>query len=275
MIVLCNIYKPDVDLVPHFISHYIYHGIRRFAFAVYDGESNSIWKYLEDRYMSIHSGIEIIRHPFKYEGGFDVEADTALINELRVKYCRPEEYCVPTDLDEFHVFPKVRDFNDVQKLCEKEGADYVMGILKDRITVDGSFPMNIDPYRSIWEQFPKTCYVTHTVQKSGCNKVMMAKGNLEIISGHHVCFSKRFSKYGATFHFKWFGPIYEKEKQKLIQYRDVKKYHWASEWENLVKHLDANGGKFTNDESVLLGNRPSLEIDQYMGVHTDSGHGKV
>ncbi len=259
-----------MDLVPHFMSHYISHGIRRFAFAVYDGENNSIWKYF-DRY----SDVEVNLHPFKYEGGFDVEADTKLINDLRVKHVHPEEYYVPTDLDEFHVFPKVKDFNELPKMCEKEGADYIIGILKDRISLDGSFPLNIDPHISIWEQFPKTCYVTHTIQKSGCNKVMLAKQNLEIISGHHVAFSKRLSRYGATFHFKWFGPIYEKEKQKLIQYRDVKKYHWASEWENLINHLDANGGKFTSDESVLLGGRASLEIDRYMGFHIDSGHGKA
>lgn len=264
MIVLCNIYKPDVDLVPHFMSHYISHGIRRFAFAIYDGENNPIWKYFE-RYFNV----EVILHPFLYEGGFDVDKDTALINELRLKYSQPNEFIIPTDLDEFHVFPQVRDFTILQKMVEDEGADFVFGILKDRITKDGSFPMNIDPHTSIWEQFPKTCYVTHTIQKSGCNKVIMAKQNLEIISGHHTAFSKRFSKYGACFHFKWFGPIYEKEKQKLIQYRDVKGYHWASEWQNLISHFDANDGKFTSDESVLLGGRKSLKIDQYMGVHTD------
>jgi hypothetical protein len=264
MIVLCNIYKPDVDLVPHFMSHYISHGIRRFAFAIYDGENNSIWKYFK-RYFNV----EVILHPFKYEGGFDVEEDTKLINELRLRYVSSNEFYIPTDLDEFHVFPKIRDLNEVQKMCDSEQADYIVGILKDRIAADGSFPIHIDPYKSIWEQFPKTCYVTHTVQKSGCNKVMMARQSCEIISGHHVCFARRFSSYGACFHFKWFGPIYEKEKAKLIQYRDIKKYHWASEWKNLIDHLDANGGKFTNDESVLLGNRASLKIDQYMGFHTD------
>jgi hypothetical protein len=264
MIVLCNIYKPDIDLVPHFLEHYSRYGIRRFAIGICDGKSNPMWDYL-DRFKDL----EIIKHPFQYGGGFDVPKDTQVSNDLRLAYVGETEWYLPTDLDEFHYFPGVKTFQEVQEMATAADTDYVEGHFTDRITIDGTFPLHIDPNVSIWHQFPKSCYVTKTIMGSGCDKIIMARQPKEIITGHHVCRGKRFSKRGATFHFKWWGNLYRKEQKKLLQYRDVKKYHFHLEWVRLLKHLDENGGKFTNDTAILVGDKGNSETDGYMGDHID------
>lgn len=238
---LCNIYQSDVDLVPHFISHYISQGIHSFVFAVFDGEKNPMWSYLTQNYIASYSPIKITLHPFHYDGGFDVAKDQDSWNVLRETYLKEGEFYVITDLDEFHTY--TCPLWELPKVFDSTNTDYVVGVLTDRISADGTIPMNIDPNVSIWDQFPRWSYLTKNIMRSGADKVIMARQHIMIRDGHHWASGNRLLPDGITHHFKWFGPIEQKCREKLIQFRDVKKYTFSHEQQNLLDHLEKNGGK--------------------------------
>jgi hypothetical protein len=241
VIVICSIYGDVENLLPHFLKHYRNWGVDKFAFSVYRGPANPSW----NRIQSIGANYPIDLYA---RGGeqLDVGLEGNFKNEIR-QTLGPDDWYVPTDLDEFHrVPPWLKNVNDLLKVMNEEGADYVQSGFVDCIRPDGTVPMTIDPNISIWEQFPHRCHISDDIVKAWCEKVAIAKSKVDIFGGHHEPIGpsryKKFHKRGHTFHFKWFGPLYEKEKEKYKTYT-AQGRKWVGEQKNLLDWLDTHDGK--------------------------------
>lgn len=178
----------------------------------------------------------------------NVELEGEFKNALRLML-KPTDWYIPVDLDEFHI---VKGYDNVYKLAEAlnaEGAEYVASGFVDRITEDGSIPLTIDPDIPILTQFPRSCRISDTIVNAWCDKVSLAKPHVLAMGGHHAPGGpggqtkyKKFSVMGQTYHFKWFGPLYEKEKEKFQTYTSQGRV-WVREQALLLEWLDAHNGK--------------------------------
>lgn len=238
MTLVCHIYKSVKDLLPHFYKHYHKWGVNRFCFGVYGGSNNPVW----DEILALGQGLNIERfHSGNTELNVDLEGDFK--NQIRTGL-KKDDWLIPTDLDEFHTVEGYTTFQEVQKDCEAEGAEYVPSSLFDRIKPDGSIPLSIDSNLDIWEQFPMTCRISDTIAKAYCRKLCMVQPHVVIAGGHHDVKAqyKKFSKMAVTYHFKWFGNLYQKEMEKFNLYT-AQKRKFTNEQHLVLEFLRANNGK--------------------------------
>ena len=240
IVVIGSIYGDVDNLLPHFLKHYTDWEAGKFVFSVYRGKGNPAWNRIQD----IGRGYPIELYD---RGGTELNVVTEgeFKDEIR-QQLSPDDYYIPVDLDEFHRVPKYKNFPDVIKDMKVEGADYVSGGFTDRIKEDGHIPPTIEPSASIWEQFPRECHISDTIAKAWCEKLCLAGRHVETFGGHHTPLNperfKRFSQKSRTFHFKWFGPLYEKEKEKFRTYTSQNR-KWVNEQKNLLEWLDTHNGK--------------------------------
>ncbi len=223
MILICNIYRDIDNLLSHFLQHYYNLGVRNFYFGIHSGESNPVWNRID----SFNKwGLEIKKWK-SYDGPINgwKEGDTAEFLRQQIQ----DKWYIPTDLDEFHDIGQYRCFQELVNDCEKEEADFVYGNMIDRITENGSIPLNIDPKIDINFQFPVKAKITRPLMGAWDGKVILSKQHFKLLDGHHfpVGFNtpdfklKVFSKVLKINHFKWFGKLKEKEEEKLESYREV------------------------------------------------------
>jgi hypothetical protein len=236
--VIGNIYKNVKNLLPHFLNHYSDWGVDKFCFGVYNGKLNPVWNEILD----IGKGLNI--ELFKSgDEELNINIEEQFKNQIRLTL-QPNDWFIPIDLDEFHTVEGYTNFQQLQQECESENAIYILSHLCDRITENGIIPMEINPNISIWEQFPKSCNITETIVQAWTQKICMAKQSVYISGGHHrvddTC--KQFSKQAITYHFKWFGPLYEKEQEKLFTYTNQKR-PWVSEQLKLLEFLNEHNGR--------------------------------
>jgi hypothetical protein len=238
--VICHIYEDVDNLLPHFLKHYTNWGVDHFTFGVYRGTDNPAWK----RALELGAGYSM---NLISSGGeqLDVNLEGDFKTQVRNTLSASDWY-IPTDLDEFHQVKEYGNVHELAKAVDAEGAEWVHSTFIDRIREDGSVPLTIDPAVPIWDQFPHDCRISNTIIKAWCGKVCLAKPYVECVSGHHAPMwghtFKKFSISGKTFHFKWFGPLYEKEKRKYEVYT-AQKREWAKEQTLLLDWLDTHGGK--------------------------------
>lgn len=244
VVVVGSIYGDVDNLLPHFLKHYAQWGVDAFHFGVYQGKDNPSW----NRTLDIGKGYPINLHHW---GGkeLNVEEEGEFKNTIR-RQLGSSDWYIPVDLDEFHKVPNLnKSVYILADALNAEGAEYVSSTFADRITADGSIPMTIDPNISIWDQFPYTCRISDTIVQAWCDKVSFAKPHVECMGGHHAPGGpdgktkyKKFSLRGRTFHFKWFGPLYEKEKMKFDTYTSQGR-PWVREQSLLLEWLDTHNGK--------------------------------
>ena len=240
MLVICHIYHTVENLLPHFYKHYSERGIDRFCFGVYDGKKNPVWNTIE----KMGKGLNVELHHYG-DGGIDAAIEGNFKEKIR-NTLAPNEWFIPADLDEFHTVDGYNTFQQLQEDCEAEDADHVMSRFCDHTTEDGSLLPKLDPNVPIWNQMSRTCNLSEQVLKACCTKFCMVKQNVRVEGGHHGIVDKdhhkRFSKWGVTHHFKWFGNLYEREKHKLSVHIQ-KGCVWRAEHIRLLAYLNAHGGK--------------------------------
>lgn len=236
--VICSIHT-NIELLPHFITHYKSMGVENFIFGVWSGKNNPIWENIKQ------FETDSIKFIKSYDEPLSEPPETAFANRIRTEFLKENDWYIPTDLDEFHVFDKNVNVFDVIDDLNRNGEDCVLGQMVDRTTLDGSIPLHITETPSIWEQFPKNCYLTRELLGAYDKKISLSKQPLYIIEGHHGTYngigviSKKESK---CYHFKWFGDLLKKEETKLQRYREMG-FTYYTENEKLVNILKFNDGK--------------------------------
>ena len=232
--VICNLINTPVnDLLPHYFKHYSNLGINKFYFGIYGPKNSSLWDEVRD----YGKGLDVSLIKMECATEFNPMTDADFKNQIGQSI---NGWIIPTDGDEFHMIEGYDSFQKLREDCEAEGANFVWRSIVDRITADGSIPLNIDPNRSIWEQFPNKCHITRTIADACGIKTSMFKSGLTICTGHHIVTNtnkKEFSKGGETHHFKWWGKLKEKEQKKVEIVKQLD-YPYIEENKRVIKHLE-------------------------------------
>lgn len=250
IVVICSIHT-NIELLPHFIHHYKSVGVTKFILGIWRGENNPVWnqilKYDDDTIHLVKS----------YDDELSEPLETRFADETRQTYLNQDDWYVPTDLDEFHVWPNHKNVQLLIEDLNKSNSDFVWGKMIDRITNDGSIPLHITEVPSIWDQFPKNCELSSKMLLACNKKVSLAKQKLKIIAGHHYIedadsegfspTSNKFQTNSVTYHFKWFGNLLEKEEKKMIHYKSLG-FNYYTENERLIDIINENGGKIVIPE---------------------------
>jgi hypothetical protein len=241
IVTACGIYSRAKDLLPHYYKHYASMGVDRFYFGIYGDKNSHLWEEVKE----FGHGKDIVVFQASEDSILEMEVERKIQDQVR-SMLHETDWFVPTDLDELHAIEGYSSFQQLQKDCESENADYVWAATCDRITADGTVPPSIDPSISIWEQFPRNCNLTSHVVWGCFTKIMMARSVVTIYAGHHEAYPtgkyKEFSKRGITYHFKWFGDLRGREVAKVNDFAQ-RNYQWIDENKRVIEFLDSHGGK--------------------------------
>jgi len=174
---LITVIGHGVNLLPHFIDHYIKQ-VDEINIAVYETE---LYPNLTEEVNEITKNYEKVNIVITIQDRiFDWNKVTQLYNFIKSK--NKNEWYVIADIDEFHLYPD----NNLHKLiydCQENNWDIVRGGFIDRIGVDGTFPELNET--SIWEQFPNAGFFRYPLSKACPNKICLMKGYVDVTSGQH------------------------------------------------------------------------------------------
>ena len=177
-------------LLDAFIRHYKSQGIEDKAFhIVVWGKSENVDFPAIEKVVKSH-GIRIYQDMRDEPMGSDILTD--IYNNITST--KPNDWWAVADLDEFHVYnqsgwygDRVRSdlgLNSVIKFCDENKYEYNIGMLIDRIGVDGKLS-KLDYGDNPFEVYPHVGYVAYSVRNNETNKVVLQKGHHTLGVGQH------------------------------------------------------------------------------------------
>ncbi len=177
-------------LLDAFIRHYKSQGIEDKAFhIVVWGKSENVDFPAIEKVVKNH-GIKIYQDMRDEPMGSDILTD--IYNNTTST--KPNDWWAVADLDEFHVYNqsgwyghRVRSdssLNNVIKFCDENKYEYHIGMLIDRIGVDGKLS-KLDYGDNPFEVYPHVGYVAYSVRNNETNKVVLQKGHHTLGVGQH------------------------------------------------------------------------------------------
>lgn len=189
-------------------------------------------------------------------GVFTGQKDSDAQDAARQKYVPTDQWYSVADPDEFYFHPKYTTLCAMREAAIAVDADYVRGEYVDRVARDGSLP-TVDPERTLDEQFPIAADVTTELCKGYLAKVVVARGNVPVILGHHWAAGKRAPFIAEVHHFKWVGALLPILKQRVVDWKRLKTgYH--EEPDRFLRHY-AKYGRINLEEPTLQA-RPARPI---------------
>lgn len=191
MIRLVTVIGHGVELLPHFIKHYI-NQVDEINIVVYESNiSPNIKSDIEEKILE-YENVKIVRTI--NDRIFDWNKVTQLYNLITNKH--PNDWWIVADIDEFHLYPNF--VKSITEECNRYGWDIVRGGFIDRIGPNGEFvELKEDEY--IWEQFPNAGFFRYPMSKANPNKICLMKGHVELTSGQH------YAKIDGHTTWKWQG----------------------------------------------------------------------
>jgi hypothetical protein len=263
MIRLVTVIGHGVELLPHFIKHYITQ-VDEINIVVYESELHSTLLNDVNQIIADYDNVKIkLIHEDRV---FDWDKVTMLYNYITNK--KPNDWWVVADIDEFHLYPN-DSLKELIEDCEVNNCEIVRGGFIDRIGRNGTFP-KINNDENIFKQFPLAGFFRYPLSSACPNKVCILKGHIEITSGQH------YAKIDGHTTWKWQGwthpliaPIDEYSVQvhhfkwdstcidRIKAIADIQKYYAYSEeyktmYIQLAKHdfkIDINDSRFMIEES--------------------------
>lgn len=214
MTLIVSIYD-RVDLLPFFLRFYQERGIDRFVVALHNGEDNPLyWPILvHKKKYDLHVRASILCAKDQYSNA----AETPGLNRIREEFVKPREWFAIADSDEFVICYQRLSFPQLAQIAEHErNCLGVHGNVIDRMASDGQFPP-VDLKRSLDEQFPLALDITRT---TGCNfnKVPLARGDVEILHGHHNISGMTWYRAVEVHHFKWTQGVQDRLRERQTAY---------------------------------------------------------
>lgn len=244
MDLLVNI-NHSIGLLPNFIRHYKEFGITRFLVGVPKG---SLLLYPVEKTFSELS-VDYIVEPISLEENSALQGrrDCYDQNIRRQKYIKSGWYWI-ADLDEFVVFQSAFSIELIIKDAEELGFTEIAGGMFDRFTPDGSLPAKFE--YDLWKQFPVCLEATKHLVTGNASKMVAARWDVEIMPGHHVdeTVPKKQWWIAQVHHFKWGANLAAVLRLRIDDYLEKGLYYRDSV--NVLKHLEANGGKMNIEELI-------------------------
>lgn len=198
----------DIDLLPHFIEHYLKLGIQKENFLLV----LNYFKYPQ----KLHSAQRTLSHygikPLKiWRGEYDSKQKWKYINELLCKYVNEKDWAIHPDFDEFHEYPD--SIRNVIEDFEINKINAIQGFLIDRISIDKKIKKITD--EPIFSQFPIKTSLHNLMEIRGV-KLMMYKGYLRANRGsgqvHRIYSNIVKYPYGNR-------PLQRLDRVKKVMYR--------------------------------------------------------
>lgn len=233
----------SADLLPHFLRHYREQGVSVFCVGVFGGECNPHWSEINASLI----GYSYERRTFGAYGepmyGF---TDSCVQDEWRKRIIKPEEWYAVADLDEFAVGYDGLPLGELAYEADMHGYCAVTGGLFDRITATGELPEQLE--EDIWKQFPIAIEATKLMVKGNSSKQILARGDVPIVSGHHVHEERGRWWRLVVHHFKWRANLRAVQEKRAQDYRAL-----SLGWQdpvNVLDHLHRNGQRLNVEELV-------------------------
>ena len=237
-----------VDLLPHWIKHYaelmanqevVWHfwfngNIEEFRYTIEDCEHKRDWRIKERDWL-----------PADYLRGSRAQAhDTHRYLRHREDMTDADWYGI-IDLDEFWTLPM--SLGELIAASETHGIPAITGHFVDQHTSDGTLAA-VQPYPSLWDQFPVESHLSRDMLHAGDTKVFLAKGDLIIGEGHHFVLDiPTFTANGVwggtcdCHHFKWKAGLLDRVRTNLKSPAICES--WRAEATELLRIADECGGK--------------------------------
>jgi hypothetical protein len=182
----------------------------------------------------------------KTVGTWSVQINTALLAATRQR--QPDEWFVIADHDELQVYPD--GLASAIAFCERRGYDYIEGCLVDRVAEGGALP----PIRhdaSVWDQFPLGSVVSKVVGGAVTNKVVAARGGVQLSHGQHQAYSgigcPPRELYVPVHHFKWNASALP-----ALQQRRTGQAEYSAECASVAAYLERHGRIAVDDPALLV-----------------------
>jgi hypothetical protein len=192
MIRLVTVIGHGVELLPHFIKHYIPQ-VDEINIIVYVSELHPTLVNDVNEIIKNYNNVNLVR--IHEDRVFDWDKVTMLYNYITNK--EPNDWWVISDIDEFHLYPN-DSLKELIKDCEVNNCEIVRGGFIDRIGENGEF-VELQKDISIWEQFPNAGFFRHPMSNANPNKICVMKGWIELTSGQH------YAKIDGHTTWKWQG----------------------------------------------------------------------
>lgn len=174
---------------------------------------------------------------------------------------RPEDWRMTPDLDEHFEFPYPPKL--LATMADQREVMVIYGRFVDRFAADGTLAEAL-PWKpdgpTLAEQYPIKTRFTKMVARNDAQKVMMAKGNIRIGSGHHDAFLGVHTfveqypigrpEQFVVNHYKFRDTM--KKRFEMILASPQRSEIWTKEAERIQDYLAAHGGKVNFHDPVGL-----------------------
>jgi len=223
-------------LLPHFLRHYQAAGVSQFFISIEAGLEESVER------MAAGFPVEFVRGLDTAES---IEGGTEAVTRMRMKFARPDEWVVLTDLDEFQAHPQGVDATAAE--ADREGANVVRGYMIDRVATDGELKP-IGPDDDLFDVFAERCYVTALLQGGLSYKCALVKNHLEsgrtaegLSLAHHHMMGERIATATVDIHhFKWNSEALDRMKTAIARTQAAGQPFWV-EYQRVLEHLETHG----------------------------------
>ena len=172
-----------LNVVPHFIHHYLHLGLLNqhiYVDLLHDPMLPDVGLQQSVEYFaSVGVDTRIILQPYTPE-----LQDRAMITRLSSMPMHPEDWVIVADMDELFMFDTVANISMVTDAMNAEGATFAVGEMLDHVAQGGSLT-SISNSVSIWQQFPLICPIVSHVGGGLPVKVTLHKAFLRSGAGHH------------------------------------------------------------------------------------------
>lgn len=228
----------DIELLPHFLRHYICLGFTHF-FCSGTNAPQEIMKVALATFNLFDLELEFNHVPHYQEAKLPYfrSLQAAFASMVHDNVGEREWYGL-SELDEFHQYP-ISPAKLAQE-CEAGSWDVVLGILVDRVAADGGLP----PLRSdvsLEQQFPATSKISEQILQGCADKVMLLRGRREIHGGNHsTAWPYRYwpEKFVVN-HFKWSANILKRMQERVLM--DDEGFGWREGNKRVLKHWNEHG----------------------------------
>ena len=226
-----------VDVLPHMLAHYRALGIESFFIhAQVPDPHDPLLDRIEE--MTRDAGCTIASIA---AGAWRHDTNRELYQ--RTRQGRPDDWFLIADQDELQVYP--RELPRILEDCDQSGYEYIEGCFLDRFARDGSFPP-VSPAPSLWQQFPLAGFVSAPLLRANPNKIVAAKGRVQLGSGQHFalsgCGCPNEELYIPVHHFKWVAGIVDHLERRAHFRRERGDRYWE-ESQRFVDYCRAHDGR--------------------------------
>lgn len=273
MIALISTTEPmRIRWLPQFVRHYRALGVDRFFLSLQlePDEDPALARGYKAQFRETLAALGI-DEVFFLEKSFDAYVTRDHHDAIQDEYISADDWVIWCDSDEYQTYPL--PLGEMVARWNKDGFDYVNGLMLDRVTEDGSLP-RFDPSVSVWEQFPIACTIAVDVSNVLQRKVAASRGDVYVSRGNHYLASaapamltpaaeKRlaarplsrvlapFPNWVQIHHFKWDAHVIE-----LLRFRLTPRWRakcpWWVESGRLLEYFERNGGRFNRRDLRVL-----------------------